>query len=177
MKDDLIRLVKELALTVAPPGRPFKLRSGATSPYYLDCRKLTLSRRGLREVLSCLSTVLPPSAIVGGPCVGADPVVGGALALGLAERGFLVRPEAKGHGLGGRIVGDLRPGDRVVLIDDVATLGGSLLDAVQAVRAAGAEVAMALAIVDRLAGADALLNAHGVPFRPLLTVEDLGVTP
>jgi orotate phosphoribosyltransferase len=92
-------------------------------------------------------------------------------------RGFLVRKEAKGHGTGNLVEGPLEPGSTVAIVDDVATTGGSALQAVKAVRAMSCKVGVVIAVLDRLEGAAATFAAEGLPFRALLTIRDLGVEP
>jgi len=85
-----------------------------------------------------------------------------------------VRKEEKDHGGGGRVAGALDPDDKVVVTEDTVTRGTSILQAVEAVRAVGAEVVLALAVVDRGGAAATLLEPLGVPFRALLGAPDLG---
>ena len=92
-------------------------------------------------------------------------------------RGFLVRKQAKEHGTGKLIEGPLEPGMTVAIVDDVATTGGSSLQAASAVDALGCRVACVVAMLDRLEGASAAFDARGLPFRALLTIRDLGVEP
>jgi orotate phosphoribosyltransferase len=163
----------------------FTLASGRTSHYYVDGRKVTLSAEGavligagvLERLAEC-----PEVQAVGGLTLGADPIVGATLALaGIAGRsqlrGFLVRKEAKTHGTGRRVEGPLEPGSTVAILDDVATTGGSSLQAVAAVEAIGCKVALVIAVLDRLEGAAAAFAARGLPFHSLLTIRDLGVEP
>jgi orotate phosphoribosyltransferase len=163
----------------------FTLASGRTSHYYVDGRKLTLSAEGAvligAGVLEQLAG-LPEVKAVGGLTLGADPIVGATLALassaGLGHlRGFLVRKEAKAHGAGNLVEGPLEPGSTVAIVDDVATTGGSSLQAVDAVEAMGCKVAIVIAVLDRLEGAAAAFAARGLSFHPLLTIRDLGVEP
>ncbi|MFI5454774.1 MAG: orotate phosphoribosyltransferase [Isosphaerales bacterium] len=163
----------------------FTLASGRTSHYYVDGRKLTLSAEGAvligAGVLEQLAT-RPEVEAVGGLTLGADPIVGATLALasgaGLGHlRGFLVRKEAKTHGTGNLVEGSLEPGSTVAIVDDVATTGGSSLQAVDAVEALGCKVAVVITVLDRLEGAAAAFAARGLPFHPLLTIRDLGVEP
>jgi orotate phosphoribosyltransferase len=163
----------------------FTLASGRTSHYYVDGRKLTLSAEGAAligaGVLELLAAEFKVDAI-GGLTMGADPIVGATLALASAAdlghlRGFLVRKEAKGHGMGKLVEGPLEPGSTVAIVDDVATTGGASLQAVDAVRAMGCTVAVVIAVLDRLEGAAAAFAAIGLPFRALLTIRDLGVEP
>ena len=123
----------------------FTLASGRTSHYYVDGRKLTLSAEGAALIGAGVLEQLarrPEVKAVGGLTLGADPIVGATLALassaGLGHlRGFLVRKEAKTHGTGNLVEGPLEPGSTVAIVDDVATTGGSSLQAVDAVEADG----------------------------------------
>jgi orotate phosphoribosyltransferase len=163
----------------------FILASGRTSHYYVDGRKVTLSAAGAAligaGVLERLARY-PDVRAVGGLTMGADPIVGATLALaGLAGRpdlrGFLVRKEAKTHGTGSRVEGPLESGATVAILDDVATTGGSSLQAVEAVQAMGCRVAVVIVVLDRLEGAAAAFETRGLPFESLLTIRDLGVEP
>jgi orotate phosphoribosyltransferase len=158
-------------------------------------RSVTLSDSGLtligREMLELLfvDTVhetrglirCPSVDAVGGLTIGADPIVSSILVAsngsGCPLRGFLIRKEPKKHGTGQLIEGPLRPGDHVAIVDDVATSGGSLLRAIDAAEAAGAVVACAVVVLDRLEGAEAALAARGIPLVSLLTILDLGIEP
>ena len=110
--------------------------------------------------------------------MGADPVAfvtaGVAACSGRDLKAFSVRKDTKDHGAGGRIAGALDPGDKVVVTEDTVTRGTSLLEAVQAVEEFGAQVILAVAVVDRGGTAEALLAAHNVPFRAVLSAPDLG---
>jgi orotate phosphoribosyltransferase len=124
----------------------------------------------------------PDVTAVGGLTLGADPIVGATLALAAGSnrgelRGFLVRKEAKAHGTGNLVEGPLEPGSVVAIVDDVATTGGSSLQAATAVEAIGCKVALVIVVLDRLEGASAAFAARGLPFFPLLTIRDLGVEP
>jgi orotate phosphoribosyltransferase len=177
----LIALLERDALTRGT----FTLASGRTSHYYVDGRKLTLSSEGAVLVGAGVLEQLarrPEVTAVGGLTLGADPIVGATLALapgaGLGHlRGFLVRKQAKAHGTGNLVEGPLERGSTVAIVDDVATTGGSSLQAVDAVQAFGCKVAIVIAVLDRLEGAAAAFTARGLPFHPLLTIRDLGIEP
>jgi len=183
MKSKLIALVKEQALEIAAEGQEFTLKSGAKSKYYLDCRNLHLNPRGLHCVVTYMSTELRGLEFdaIGGPSIGADPIVGGFMFLmGLTVsagrfKGFLIRKESKDHGKGGRIVGPLKQGDRCVVVEDVTTSGGSAMDAVNEVVAFGAKVVQVVSVVDRLQGAEKLFAEANIPYKSLLTIRDLGL--
>jgi orotate phosphoribosyltransferase len=125
-----------------------------------------------------LALVPAEATAIGGLTMGADPVAfvtaGVASLRGRPLKAFSVRKEAKDHGAGGRIAGALDPGDRVVVTEDTVTRGTSLLEAVRAVREAGAQVVAAVALVDRGGTAEALAAAEGVPFAAVLGAPDLG---
>ena len=177
----LIALLKRDALRTGT----FTLASGRTSHYYVDGRTVTLSAEGAAEVGSGvleLMADLRGVGAIGGLTMGADPIVGATLAVaGKGGRGdllgFLVRKEAKGHGTGKLVEGPLKPGTDVVIVDDVATTGGSSLQAVAAVEAVGCRVARVIVVLDRLEGAAAAFQARGLDFRPMVTIRDLGVEP
>ena len=97
--------------------------------------------------------------------MGADPVACAALAGGADVKAFFVRKEAKQHGLQRRIEGPLlEAGERCLIVEDVVTTGGSTLQAIEAVREAGREIVGVIAILDRLAGGDAIREAAGAPY-------------
>lgn len=114
---------------------------------------------------------------VGGLTLGADPVsyaIAYASALaGKPLRAFTVRKEAKAHGTGRLIEGPFRKGDRVVIVEDVITTGGSALRAAEAVRAAGGVVAGVLAVVDREEGGREAIEAEGLSVRALARASDI----
>jgi orotate phosphoribosyltransferase len=157
----------------------FTLKSGRRSTWFIDSKQTVCRPDGMLLVAEALLSVLPPDATaIGGLTMGADPVAfataGVAAVRGRGLKAFSVRKEAKDHGGGGRIAGALDPGDKVVVTEDTVTRGTSLLEAVEAVRAAGAEVILAVAVVDRGGAAESLLGASDVPFRALLGAPDLG---
>ena len=180
-KDRLVGLLARDALRTGT----FTLASGRTSHYYVDGRRVTLSAEGAAligaGVLDAVADLTGVTA-VGGLTMGADPIVGATLAVAGARgltglRGFLVRKEAKGHGTGQLVEGPVAAGDVVVIVDDVATTGGSSLQAVAAVEAMGCKVARVVVVLDRLEGAAEAFAARGLDFRALVTIRDLGVEP
>lgn len=177
----LVELLKRDSLRLGQ----FTLASGRSSHYYIDGRKVTLGAEGVRLIARGVLRTLrehPEVVAVGGLTMGADPIVGASLAvapeLGRSTlRGFLVRKQAKGHGTGNLVEGPLEPGSTVAIVDDVATTGGSSLQAVDAVEAMGCKVAVVIAVLDRLEGAAENFAARGLVFKSLLTIRDLGVEP
>jgi len=157
----------------------FVLKSGRRSTWFIDSKQTVCRPGGMLLVADAVLSVLPDDATaIGGLTMGADPVAfvaaGVAATRGRDLKAFSVRKEAKDHGGGGRVAGALDVGDKVVVTEDTVTRGTSLLEAVQAVRDAGAEVVLALAVVDRGGAAGELLAEHGVTFRALLGAPDLG---
>ena len=157
----------------------FVLKSGRRSTWFIDSKQTVCRPSGMLLVAEAMLEVVPDDATaIGGLTMGADPVafVTAAVAAvsGRALKAFSVRKETKDHGGGGRIAGALDPGDAVVVTEDTVSRGTSLLEAVTVVRQAGAEVVLAVAVVDRGGTAKALLGAEGVAFRALLGAPDLG---
>lgn len=174
---ELIQLLKRDALQFGD----FVLASGKRSSFYIDCRKVTLSAEGAAVVGQAILELLgsEPFDAVGGMTLGADPILAAVLTIaGLQKkplRGFIVRKEAKGHGTGKLIEGPMQEGDRVVIVEDVSTTGGSALKAVDAVQGAGARVVRVVTLLDRLSGAREAFESRGIPFSALATSTDLGL--
>jgi orotate phosphoribosyltransferase len=168
----------------------FKLSSGGTSDYYVDCRTTTLHAEGGRLTGHAILDLLERNGIaaeaVGGLTLGADPIVSNVAtasawrALSTPDapllHGFLVRKAEKAHGTGRRIEGFNQPGARVVIVDDVCTTGASTINAIEAVREAGMIVAAVVCIVEReeANGRPAVeAAAAGAPFLRLFTANDV----
>ena len=176
-REDLMKLVKS---TVAEGT--VTLASGAKSDFYIDGRQTTLDSRGLQLTAQLMWERIKKWDVtaVGGPTMGADPIVAGILMAAAAEgkhlKGFLIRKEAKGHGMQRWVEGpDLKEGERVVLIEDVVTSGGSALKAIEGMNTQyNPKVVKILCLVDRQAGAAEKLKAAGYEFEALFTRKDLG---
>jgi orotate phosphoribosyltransferase len=157
----------------------FTLKSGATSTWFLDTKQTACRPDGMLLMADVALSLIPADAnAIGGLTMGADPVAYGIAAIAATRggrlRSFSVRKEAKDHGVTGRIAGALQAGDRVVITEDTVTRGTSILEAVEAVRAFGAEPVLITVIVDRGGTCGAMAEAAGVPFAPMLTAPDLG---
>ena len=131
----------------------FKLSSGGTSDYYIDCRTTTLDAKGSRltgEVFwdEIRQREWKPQAI-GGLTMGADPIVVAVSVISGELNGFLVRKAEKQHGTGQRIEGFREKGARVVIVDDVCTTGASTVQAIEAAREFGFQVVGAMCLVER----------------------------
>lgn len=176
-RDDLITL---LATRSAKRGT-FTLASGRQSSLYIDARVTTMSPEGLSLIgplgLDAIREIGWVVDSVGGLTLGADPI---ACAISYASastptplRAFTVRKEAKTHGTGKLIEGPFRPGDRVAVIEDTITTGGSARRAIDAVRDAGGIVAGVLALVDREEGGREALEALGLVVVSLVRARDI----
>ncbi|MGA1035178.1 MAG: orotate phosphoribosyltransferase [Ilumatobacteraceae bacterium] len=160
----------------------FTLKSGAKSSWFLDTKQTACRADGIIAVADAMLELIPADATaIGGLTMGADPVAFGVAAVaairGRDLRSFSVRKEAKHHGVTGRLAGALQPGDKVVIVEDTTTRGTSLLEAVEVVRAFGADVVLASVIVDRGTTCADLCAGADVPYTPLLTATDLGFEP
>ena len=173
-------LITLLAERSAKRGR-FKLASGKESDFYVDARLTTMSPEGLAMIgplaLSTLRKTGWKIDAVGGLTLGADPI---SYAISYASaasdhplRAFTVRKEPKAHGTGKLLEGPIREGDRVAVIEDVITTGGSALRAIEAVRSAKASVAGVLALVDREEGGRQAIEKAGIGVISLVTATQI----
>jgi orotate phosphoribosyltransferase len=153
----LLQLLKEKSFRYSP-DKPFKLASGRESPYYVDCRPVAHSAEGLTLIGEIFFDMIKGLDLqgIGGLTMGADPISHAAALIsfqkGKPVNAFSVRKFGKDYGAGGLIVGDVHPGDRVVVVEDVVTTGGSTLKAIQAAHEFGLEVVKVIILVDREEG-------------------------
>lgn len=181
-RQQLAQLVKELAVV---HGK-VTLASGREADYYVDMRRVTLHHHAAPLVGHVMLDMLEEAGLgvgeidaVGGLTMGADPVAA-ALLHAAASRGleldaFVVRKEAKGHGLQRRVEGPDVAGKRVVVVEDTSTTGGSPLTAIEALREAGAEIAGVAVVVDRDSGARERIEAAGIPYYAAIGLADIGL--
>lgn len=164
------------------PRNGFVLASGETSPYYVDCRALLAhpDARWLVAQLACAAIRDLSLDAVGGLEIGAIPLATAISDYAFATQPsrtcntFIVRKHAKDHGLGKRIEGAVKADERALIVDDVLTSGGSLLQALKAAREAQLHVSHALVIVDRQEqDGKQRIEAEGVSLISLLTLNDL----
>jgi orotate phosphoribosyltransferase len=164
------------------------LSSGREADYYVDMRRATLHQEAAPLIGHLLLDALEEAGFgpgeidaVGGLTLGADPVVcavqHAAASRGLNLDAFLVRKEAKGHGMKRQVEGPDVAGRRVVVLEDTSTTGGSALTAVAAAREAGAEVVAVASIVDRDTGAREAVQGAELPYLWVLSAADLGLAP
>ena len=172
--DRLAELVKELAVV---HGK-VTLSSGKEADYYVDLRRATLQHEASRLIGSLLRQLTADwdYVAVGGLTLGADQVATSIMhADGRDIDAFVVRKEAKKHGMQRRIEGCDVEGQKVLVVEDTTTTGNSPLTAVAALREAGAEVVGVATVVDRATGAADVIKAEGLEYRFLLGLEDLGL--
>ncbi len=158
----------------------FKLSSGGTSDYYIDCRTTTLDAKGSRLTGEAFLEEIQqrgwkPRAI-GGLTMGADPIVVAVAVVSGEVDGFLVRKAEKQHGTGQRIEGFREKGARVVIVDDVCTTGASTVQAIEAAREFGFEIVGVMCLVEREESkgrATVEKAAGGAPFVSIFTANDV----
>jgi orotate phosphoribosyltransferase len=173
-REMLVEELREHALVIGE----VTLVSGARAGYYVDARRTLLRPRGFAAAGALLAAQVDAwgGTAVGGMTLGADPVACAALAGG-AQKAFIVRKEAKPHGLQRRIEGPaLTFDDRCVVVEDVVTTGGSTIEALERVRSEGLVVAGVVVVLDRLAGGgEAIQAALGAeaPYIALSTIDDV----
>ena len=163
----------------------FRLASGREAHFYLDAKQVVLEAHGSmlvgRAILERLATLGAMPDAVGGLSMGADPVTSAVVTMagveGIPLKGFLIRKEAKGHGTQRFVEGPVQPGNRVVIVEDVITTGGSSLLAIDRSQEFGLIVERVITVIDRLAGAQQALAARGIPLESLVTIRDLGIEP
>ena len=178
---ELIGLVESKALKRGT----FRLASGREASFYLDAKQVVLDAHGAmlvgRAILERLRSLGPLPAAVGGMSIGADPITSAVVTMagveGLPLKGFMVRKEPKDHGTKKYVEGPVEPGQRVVIVEDVTTTGGSSLLAIDRVHEFGLVVERVVTVIDRLAGAKDAFAARGIPLESLVTIRDLGIEP
>jgi orotate phosphoribosyltransferase len=159
----------------------FTLSSGLTAHYYVDLRRINLAGDTAPLVGRVMLETVRDLEFdaVGGLTMGADPVAAAMLHAAAAQDraldAFVVRKAAKAHGMQRRVEGPEVAGRRVLAVEDTSTTGGSPLEAVRALREAGAEVVAVATIVDRATGAAEAIAAEGLPYYTVYTLNDLDV--
>ncbi|MDK2892680.1 orotate phosphoribosyltransferase [Methanohalophilus sp.] len=147
----------------------FTLSSGKKSRYYIDIKKATSIPKVLKLISEMASAKIRSMQVdrIAGVALGGVPLAT-AVSLITGYPLLLIRKSEKGYGTGGRFVGDVRKGETVVLIEDVTTSGGSVIDAVDVLRSEGVVVNTVVAVVDREEGAMESLRARGIKLVPLV---------
>lgn len=180
MKDRLIELILEKSFRFSEKPK-FKLASGKMSNFYFNCKTTTLDPEGMYLVgnlcFERLEKVWEGIDAVGGLTLGADPI---AFAISYASyikgrpvKAFVVRKESKGHGTMQWIEGNVKRGDRVVIIEDVITSGASTMKAIDRAQKEGLEVKGVMVLIDRQEGGREVIESKGFPVEVILTREEI----
>lgn len=174
-KKQLLKLLKNQAFL----KKKVKLASGKMSNFYIDVRKVSLSPEGIYLISRLIFDLIKSENItaIGGPTLGADPIVSGACFLAHKNKrklkGFLIRKNPKKHGRQKMIEGqELKASDRVIIVDDVATSGGSLIKAIEVLRGEKVKISGAAVVVDRQEGARENLSKYNCPLFSIFTKKD-----
>lgn len=179
MRDRLLKLIREIAYE----KKHVILASGKESDFYIDLRNITLHSEGIYLVANLLfeliKTNFPEVKAVGGPTLGADPIVAGVSMISYIKNNpinaFIIRKEPKKHGLSKLIEGDknLHKGMKVLILEDVVTTGESSFKAYNIAMEFGLDVQGILAIVDREDGAKEFFEGKNIKFHSLFTKKDI----
>ena len=177
-RDRLLRILVEKSFMYSEEPT-FKLASGKMSSYYVNCKKCMYDPEGInligRLVYDTAAKYEPDG--VGGLTLGADPIAIAAAAesfrRGSPFKAFVVRKQAKEHGTRLPVEGDMKNGDKVVILEDVITSGGSALTAVKASRDFGLEVVAVVALVDRQEGGRERIEEEGLKVESLFNKDEL----
>jgi orotate phosphoribosyltransferase len=178
MKNELIQLLCQKSFKYSETPA-FKLVSGRMSRFYVNCKPTTMSPRGMFLTGHLMFESMQDSgaSAVGGLTFGADPI---AMATAFASElkgqpvnAFSIRKSQKDHGIVKWVEGDVQPGEKVVVIDDVATTGGSTVKAVERARSEGLEVVQAVILVDRQEGGMDNIRTHVPNATAIITRDEL----
>ena len=178
MKNELIHLLCQKSFKYSQ-ATAFKLVSGRMSRFYVNCKPTTMSPRGMFLTGHLMFAAIQDSgaSAVGGLTFGADPI---AMATAFASElkgqpvnAFSIRKGQKDHGIVKWVEGDILPGEKVVVIDDVATTGGSTIKAIERARSEGLEVVRAVILVDRQEGGMDNIRAHVPNATAIITRDEL----
>jgi len=178
MKTELIRLLREKSFKQSDEP-VFRLVSGRMSRFYVNCKPTTLHPRGMFLAGHLVFEAVRDAGVsgVGGLTFGADPIAVAAAFVselkGSPLKAFSIRKQRKDHGIVRWIEGDMAPGERVAILEDVATTGGSTLQAVERAREEGLVVERVVILVDRQEGAVEAIRRVVADVRSILTLEEL----
>ncbi len=189
MKQNLIKLIlsRSFQFTKKPT---FKLASGKRSSFYFNCKPTTLSPEGMFLIGNLLYKLISESSrtdrgqktwgevkAIGGLTLGADPVAGAVAYASFIKKkpleAFVVRKECKKHGTMQWIEGNVKKGDKVLITEDVITTGSSTIEAIKKAKASGLKVKGVVVLIDRQEGGKEAIEALRVPFKALLTKEEI----
>jgi orotate phosphoribosyltransferase len=159
----------------------FTLASGQKSNYYIDGKFTSLTSDGLAYFAKVILEMIKDEGVkfIGGPTMGADPIIGGTIAMshlmGRPIDGFIIRKEQRDHGRMKMIEGPLIKGEKVIIVEDVTTTGGSVIKGIKMVEEMGCTVVRVISLVDRLQGAQQNFKDAGYKFTPIFEVSELDI--
>jgi orotate phosphoribosyltransferase len=175
MKERLIEIVIERSFKYSDDP-PFTLVSGRKSNYYFNCKPTTLDPEGMNLIGEILFWMLKDTDITaaGGLTLGADPIANALSVISFQKgrpiKSFIVRKDLKDHGVKNSIEGNVHPGEKVAIIDDVITTGGSTITAISRAREAGLMAETAVVLIDREEeNGRQNIEAQGLPVKAVLT--------
>ena len=178
MLQRLKEMISEEAFKVSDKAT-FKLASGKLSKYYVNCRIVTLNPEGMVLIGNLIFDKIGDSAVnaIGGPSLGANPIADAVSIIsyqkGKVIKPFYVREKVKDHGVVKKIEGNISKNDRVIIVDDVITTGGSTIRAIECARGEGLEVVKVIVLVDREEGGREAIEQHVKDCESLITMSDL----
>ncbi len=168
------QLIERICQTALLRGE-FTLRSGRKSKYYLDKYLFETEPDILAELGKRFAARVDDSVTrLAGAELGGIPLVAAA-SMASGKPSVLIRNQKKGYGTAKQLEGRLEKGDRVVIVEDIATTGGQVLEAAKVLQEAGAEVVKIIAVIDRQEGARENIEGAGFAFEALFTKADLGI--
>jgi orotate phosphoribosyltransferase len=181
VRDARWRRLRDIVAARSLKRGQFRLASGRESDVLFDLKLTLLDAEGANLTAELLLDRLErePARFVGGPAMGGVLIIQALCVKSLGRnelKYFFVRKQAKDHGTGNRIDGHLEPGGAAILVEDVTTTGGSVMEAVNAVRARGCPVGRVLAILDRNEGARERLASEGLALDWLFEKDDFAAT-
>ena len=165
MKERLIEMILERSFKYSD-NPPFTLVSGRKSNYFFNCKPTTLDPEGMNLIGELLFDMLADSAVTaaGGLTLGADPIANALSVISFQKgkpiKSFIVRKDVKDHGIKDGIEGNVQPGEKVAILDDVITTGGSTITAIERAREAGLVIDRVIALIDREEGGRENILAH-----------------
>ncbi len=178
MLERLIQMIAERSFQMSETPS-FKLASGTLSKYYVNCRLISLDPEGMHLIGNLIYDRIKDGGIkvIGGPALGAVPIVD-AVSMTAYHKGnyikpFYVRDQAKEHGIGKKIEGNIKKGERAVVVDDVITTGASTIRAIESARSDGLLVVKVITLVDREEGGREAIRRHVEDVESLVTMSAL----
>lgn len=169
---ELIERIKSLAVLFGD----FTLRSGRKSTYYIDKYRFTTDHAALAALGAKLAAFAGDVDRIAGAELGGVPLAASA-AMAAGKPFVIVRNAKKDYGTAKQVEGILNPGERVLLVEDILTTGGQVLEAARALTDLGVKVVRIVAVIDRLEGARENIEQAGFEMHALFTTADLGLTP